>query len=80
MQVVEMPPGQSAPEGADRIVITPLEDSTFQVDGVIAADTVAIYFSPAPFASEADALTAALAWVSDKETNLVVVERRSASS
>lgn len=77
MQILEMPAGQSAPEGADRIIITPLSDGYFQIDGVIVANTVAIFFSPAPFPSEADALTAALAWASDKETELVFIERRS---
>jgi hypothetical protein len=80
MQIVEMPPGQSAPEGANRIIITPLKDGTFQVDGEIAVGTVAICFSPTPFASEADALTAALAWACDNQTDLVVIERQSVSS
>lgn len=78
MDIFELPPGEKAPECADRIVLTHLEDGSFQIEAVIATGADAMFFSPPPFSSEVDALTAALLWTTDKSEGAVVLERREA--
>lgn len=78
MRYFELEPGESAPEGADRLIITKLQTGRFQVDAVVARRAGEAFSRAGPFASEEEALDAGFSGAAEAGSSLIFLERRSA--
>jgi hypothetical protein len=76
MQIVELPPGEKAPAGADRIIIHKQGDDQFRVDGALIASHTAVLFAPPPFSTEKEALADSLKWARKHRIKVLFVEKR----
>ena len=76
MRIVELPPGEKAPAGADRVIIHTQSDHQFRVDGALIASHAAVLFAPPPFPTEKEALAASLKWARKHRIEVLFVEKR----
>lgn len=76
MRIVQMPMGEKAPAGADRIIIQRHGDQQFKVDGALIASETIVLFDPPLFATEKEALAASLKWARSQRIKVLFVEKR----
>lgn len=76
MQVYELPRGERAPQGSDRVSIERTARGEYTVSGVVAHSRIAIFVAPPEsFKTEKEALEAALAFAHKNGAENLVVER-----
>jgi hypothetical protein len=75
MQIVELPPGEKALAGADRIIIHKQGDDQFRVDGALIASHT-VLFAPPPFSTKKEALAVSLKWARRHRIKVLFVEKR----
>jgi hypothetical protein len=76
MRIVELPAGEKAPAGADRIVLRQVDQTEYQVDGALIMAGAVELFEQESYQSERDALLAALNWARKHEAKVIFIERR----
>jgi len=76
MRVVELPAGEKAPAGADRVILRRVDQTKYQVDGALIAAGSIKLFGQEIYQSEQDALLAALEWARKHAAKTVFIERR----
>jgi hypothetical protein len=74
--VFQLPPGEKAPAGVDRVTIRKVGETDYRIDGALIVAGIIECFAPAPFSSEAAALEAGLGWAKKHRVKIIWVERR----